>query len=117
MNKDLISDIEYLITALEQSADADDYWRPISDLRDDLLALKKREQPPMTQREMYQRGYAQAERDLNREPLSHDLINECVENSDSFGFNGDVYIADGDNAFENFARAIEKVHGIGETNE
>jgi len=75
------------------------------------------EHPPMTQREMYQRGYAAAERDLKREPLSHDLINECVENSDSFGFNGDVYIADGDNAFENFARAIEKVHGIGETNE
>jgi hypothetical protein len=26
--------------------------------------------PPMTGREMYQRGYAQAERDLKREPLS-----------------------------------------------
>jgi hypothetical protein len=40
-NQDLISDIEYLITAFEQGADADDYWRPISDLRDDLTTLKK----------------------------------------------------------------------------
>ena len=48
-----------------------------------------------------------------REPLSHEEINECMETSDSFGFNGDVYIADGVNAFENFARAIEKAHGIG----
>ena len=36
-----------------------------------------------------------------------------METSDSFGFNGDVYIADGVNAFENFAKAIEKAHGIG----
>ena len=50
----------------------------------------------------------------NREPLGLEEINECMENSASFGFNGDVYIADGDNAFENFARAIEKAHGIGE---
>lgn len=48
-----------------------------------------------------------------QEPLSDEEINECMENSASFGFNGDVYIADGDNAFENFARAIEKAHGIG----
>ena len=43
-----------------------------------------------------------------REPLSDDEINECMETSDSFGFNGDVYIAEAVNAFENFARAIEK---------
>lgn len=48
-----------------------------------------------------------------REPLGVEEINECMENSDSFGFNGDVYIADAINAFENFARAIEKAHGIG----
>ena len=47
------------------------------------------------------------------EPLSKDEIHECMETSDSFGFNGDVYIADGVNAFENFAKAIEKSHGIG----
>jgi len=32
------------------------------------------EHPPMTQREMYQRGYAAAERDLKREPLSDEGI-------------------------------------------
>jgi hypothetical protein len=31
-------------------------------------------QPPQTAREMYQRGYAAAERDLNRKPLSEDAI-------------------------------------------
>jgi hypothetical protein len=41
VTQDLISDIEYLITAFEQGADADDYWRPISGLRDDLNALKR----------------------------------------------------------------------------
>lgn len=39
-NQDLLYDIEYLITAFEQGADANDYRRPISDLRDELLALK-----------------------------------------------------------------------------
>ena len=34
--QDLIRDIEYLITAFEDGADAEDYWRPICDLRDDL---------------------------------------------------------------------------------
>jgi hypothetical protein len=41
VTQDLISDIEYLITAFEQGANADDYWRPISGLRDDLNALKR----------------------------------------------------------------------------
>jgi hypothetical protein len=39
-NQDIISDIEYLITAFEAGADADDYWLNISDLRDDLTTLK-----------------------------------------------------------------------------
>lgn len=39
-NQDIISDIEYLITAFTDGADADDYWRPISELRDDLNTLK-----------------------------------------------------------------------------
>jgi hypothetical protein len=37
-------------------------------------------QPPQTAREMYQRGYAQAERDLKREPLSIDWA-EAPENT------------------------------------
>lgn len=105
ISQDLINDIEYLITAFETSADADDYWRPISDLIDDLSGLKKREQPPITQREMYQRGYAAAERDLKRKPLSDAAImllgkqNLCLEASAFKPFG--------------FARAIEKAHGIG----
>ena len=78
--------------------------------------LAQPEQETITPRqglEEYKRGYAKAELDLKREPLGLEEINECMANSDSFGFNGDVYIADGDNAFENFARAIEKAHGIG----
>ena len=39
-NQDIANDIDYLITAFENGADADDYWRPISDLRDDLVTLK-----------------------------------------------------------------------------
>ena len=40
MNKEhnTIEDIEYLLTALENGVDADDYWREISDLR---ATLKK----------------------------------------------------------------------------
>ena len=41
-NQNIISDIEYLITAFEDGADADDYWLNISDLRDDLVTLKGR---------------------------------------------------------------------------
>ena len=39
-NQDIISDIEYLITAFENGADADEYWRPISELKEDLNTLK-----------------------------------------------------------------------------
>ena len=39
-NQDIISDIEYLITAFENGADADDYWLTISDLKEDLNTLK-----------------------------------------------------------------------------
>ena len=35
-NQDIANDIEYLITAFENGADADEYWRPISDLRSTL---------------------------------------------------------------------------------
>jgi hypothetical protein len=196
-NQDLIDDIEYLITAFEQGADADDYWRPISDLRDDLLALKaqvpiqqglrellfrwvdidvpeynlladtkdllaqpeqerdcpdyedgpefvgweqrsgqqepvawmcnllgnvvtykpnvnngytplyaspQKREPPQTAREMYQRGYAAAERDLKREPLSAEEIKQTTQGMSEFG--ADMFKAG--------VVAAEKAHGIGE---
>jgi hypothetical protein len=60
-------------------------------------------EPPMTSREMYQRGYAAAERDLNREPLSDEAIWDNLP----------------ENPFEcaPFIRGVrfaEKMHGIGE---
>ena len=39
-----------------------------------LSLLTQPEQPPVTQREAYQHGYAQAEIELNRQPLSEDEI-------------------------------------------
>ena len=76
---------------------------------EELLAQPKQETiTPRQGLEEYKRGYEKAELDLKREPLGVEEINECMETSDSFGFNGDVYIADAVNAFENFARAIEK---------
>ena len=59
----------------------------------------KRE-PPMTGREMYQRGYAAAERDLKREPLSDEVICEILLKKEWFGF-------------VELVRNIEKMHGIG----
>jgi hypothetical protein len=63
------------------------------------LAPPKRE-PPMTAREMYQRGYAKAERDLKREPLSEDAICEVLLKKEWKGF-------------VDLVRIIEKMHGIG----
>jgi hypothetical protein len=60
-------------------------------------------QPPQTAREMYQRGYAAAERDLKREPLSDATIADLWGEEHS----GKT------NMIKNFARAIEKSHGIG----
>jgi hypothetical protein len=40
----------------------------------EMLHKWNEKQPPQTAREMYQRGYAAAERDLNRKPLSEDAI-------------------------------------------
>jgi len=63
--------------------------------------LAQPEHPPMTQREMYQRGYAAAERDLKREPLSDEWI------KDNIGFiHRDV-------SFTDLVRGVEKAHGIG----
>ena len=61
-------------------------------------------EPPITSREMYQRGYAAAKRELKREPLSDATIAELWGEEHS-GKTGMV---------KNFARAIEDAHGIGE---
>ena len=80
-----------------------------------LAQHEKDEITPRQGLEEYKRGYAQAELDLKREPLSEDKINSLAKKSlEKFNYS-DV---DGDNnwAFrinENaFARAIEKAHGI-----
>ena len=63
------------------------------------LAPQKRE-PPMTGREMYQRGYAAAERDLKREPLSDEEINA-------------INLPEKQCTLRELVRLIEKMHGIG----
>jgi hypothetical protein len=83
-----------------------DLYASIKEIRK-LLAKPEpeQEQEPeltVTQREAYQRGYAQAERDLKRKPLSEGMI--CLIYDDT-----EHSVA--------FARAIEKEHGIGENNE
>jgi hypothetical protein len=68
------------------------------------LAPQKRE-PAMTGREMYQRGYAAAERDLKREPLSDDWIKD------------NIHLIHQDVSFTDLVRSIEKAHGIGVNDE
>ena len=60
-------------------------------------------EPPMTGREMYQRGYAAAERDLKREPLSDDkvIVPEWMISQDER------------QSFVIGIRFAEKIHGIG----
>jgi hypothetical protein len=48
-------------------------WHNVTDVTPVYTAPPKRE-PSITSREMYQRGYAAAERDLKREPLSDDEV-------------------------------------------
>ena len=70
------------------------------------LAPPKRE-PPQTAREMYQRGYAKAERDLKREPLSDEVIGKER-----------LQVPIGIWHFTSFKAGIrfaEKTHGIGKT--
>jgi hypothetical protein len=62
--------------------------------------LQKRE-PSITSREMYQRGYAAAKRELK--PLSDATIAELW---------GEEHSGKTD-MIKNFAKAIEKAHGIG----
>jgi hypothetical protein len=79
--------------------------------------------------EEYKKGYAQAEKDLKREPLSDDEIFNIgynagftldhVENDDDgsvYGFLNEYGYID-NNPYFKFVRAIEKEHGIGVENE
>ena len=71
------------------------------------LAPPKRE-PPITSREMYQRGYAAAERELKRQPLSEGELNSLYYQATNQTLREqDTRLAFG------FARAIEKAHCIG----
>ena len=75
------------------------YW----DIQAELdLAPPKRE-PPITSREMYQRGYAKAEKDLKREPLSDERLEFLVDKYHGYP--------------KTLGREIEKEHGIGVENE
>ncbi len=79
-------------------------------LKEDITKIKELlaqpEQENLTPRqglEVYKKGYYQAELDLKREPLSDDVI------ADLWGdkYAGKTFMV------RNFARAIEKAHGIG----
>jgi hypothetical protein len=65
----------------------------------EMLHKWNEKQLPQTAREMYQRGYAAAERDLKREPLSEDAICEVLLKKEWLGF-------------VELVRIIEKMHGI-----
>jgi len=84
-----------LLKKIWEDLDGDrDNYNMLCEAIEELLA---KPEPQITQREEYQRGYAQAERDLKREPLSVDKIltlSKC--HTDRL----------------NFARAIENEHGI-----
>ena len=79
-------------------------WHNVTDVTPVYTAPQKRE-PPQTAREMYQRGYAAAERGLKREPLSDKDINEER-----------LQVPIGIWHFKSFEAGIkfaEKMHGIG----
>jgi hypothetical protein len=70
----------------------------------EMLHKWNEKQPPQTAREMYQRGYAAAERDLKREPLSEATVLRLY--TEAFCCQGNINT--------NFAKLIEEEHGIGE---
>jgi hypothetical protein len=76
-------------------------WHNVTDVTSVYTAPPKRE-PPQTSREMYQRGYAAAERDLKREPLSFDevIVPEWMTSQDER------------QSFVMGVRFAEKMHGI-----
>jgi hypothetical protein len=75
-------------------------------------------QPPQTAREMYQRGYAAAERDLKREPLSDEEMqpsayficcaNQLTKIPEHFKVPYSIYVY-----VKQLEYQIEKSHGIG----
>jgi|GEM_PF-2309798 len=72
-----------------------------------LYASPQKREPPQTAREMYQRGYAAAERDLKRKPLSAEEIKQTTQGMSEFG--ADMFKAG--------VVTAEKAHGIGKSNE
>jgi hypothetical protein len=70
-----------------------------------LYTSPPKREPPMTGREMYQRGYAKAKGDLKREPLSDDWIKD------------NMHLIHRDVSFTDLVRSIEKAHGIGVNDE
>jgi hypothetical protein len=90
-NQDIISGIEYLITAFENGAYAVDYWRDICDLRDYLINLKRQVSTPTP----------------TREPLSDEEIKQTTKNMSEFA--ADMFKAG--------IAAAERAYGIGEGNE
>ena len=68
-----------------------------------LYTIPPKCEPAQTSREMYQRGYAAAERDLNREPLSDERLEFLVDKYHGYP--------------KTLGREIEKAHGIGVNDE
>ena len=91
MSKELLKRVRDTLHELEETH-YDLYW-------DIQTALDQPEQP-ITSREMYQRGYAAAERDLKREPLSDEEINA-------------INLPEKQCTLRELVRLIEKAHGIG----
>jgi hypothetical protein len=99
IEKELLKRMRDVLRGLEETH-YDLYW----DIQSELEKIEHKREPPQTAREMYQRGYAAAKRELK--PLSDATIAELwgEEHSGSTSM------------VKNYARAIEKAHGItGET--
>jgi len=78
--------------------------------------LAKQEQENLTPRQglaEYKKGYAKAELDLKREPLSDvEVLKIAIKIAGDIGIEHDPTDFEGTGVFE-LARAIEKYHGIG----
>ena len=81
-------------------------FNELYDKTEELLAQP--EKPPITQREMYQRGYAKAEQDLKRESMTGGEISQ--------GFRADKDATNAESYWVGVALA-EKHYGIGVGNE
>ena len=87
-----------------ESLGPDDEAYNLIDKIEELLAQP--EQPPITQCEMYQRGYAKAELDLKREPLSDEAIWQALSSEQIPDYKAMTFIKG--------VRFAEREHGIGE---